>query len=97
MIDLGKIAERAKADARRADVLRIAIKTLEDHGSGAMVTFTTDFIGANGGHHADAEVAVTLKRLWPQICAETLEASKSELQQIEARYASLMSEVPSDG
>ncbi len=92
MPDLNEVAKQAQIDAKRANDLRAAIQIIGDHQSGALVTFTTDFVGTRDTYLADAEVDRTLKQMWPTIWEQTMRASAEELKQIQAKYAELMSE-----
>jgi hypothetical protein len=92
MSELQKIAEQAQKDARRASALRTAIQVVGDNADGALLRVEVNFVGNPPKYEAGEEVAKTIDRMWPTIWKETMEASASELKQIEARYASLMSE-----
>lgn len=91
MSDLHTIAEQARKDADRAQNLRIAIQCLDDNADGTLMRPHIEFIGNRNPEGGD-EVSRAIKRMWPAIWEEAMRASGEELQQIEARYAHLISE-----
>lgn len=89
-IDLHKIAERARIDAARAEMLRHAIVVLLNHLESSLINPEVEFVGADRGYIASEEVSKTIKTMWPDIHDAALRSAKDELQAIERLYSPLI-------
>ncbi len=92
MRSLKELAARAVVDNRRAEVLRRTIQVVGDHSSSDELKLEITFSRNVAAYEEAEEVVATIKRLWPKIWEDALNAAKAELDEIESRYAPLLTD-----